>query len=148
MDLFESGVATVTSERGRLALPQDVVRVWKLGAEIGDEVLVVEIVAAGHLRLFRTAMAQNRVGIEQKTAEQYASNPQELEERVRTHRDRFRSASFNKSDKNRVALSQELVLALIGQSRKEKVYVEVGQSWIDVMTNDVRFRRLQVLTEE
>ncbi len=148
MEFFASGVATVSSERGRLAIPGDIVKGWKLGEQTGDDVLTVEMVAAGHLRFFRKAMAKDRVEQDRKAAEKGAADAADLERRLRIHRDRYRDASFNKSDKNRVALSQELVLALIGQSKREKVYVEAGSSSIDVMTNEVRFNRNQALDED
>lgn len=131
--------------RGRLAIPGDVLASvdWKL---TGTGMLVVEIVSSGHLRLHTETSGSELMTSELADLEMQDVEKEELETLRQVTVDRFHEGRYSAKDRNRLTMTQAVVMAFIGPNSPTgslRVFVQARKTAIDVMTNEVRLRRLE-----
>ena len=71
---------------------------------------------------------------------------EEQEVALQTLRDRYHSADFVPSDRYRIELREESVLAFLGDKdhpQSVKIFLQVGEKAIDLLTHEVRMERLK-----
>lgn len=146
---FATAIASLEVRKRRFILVEEVRRAAKWGASAEDEEIVAEFVAPGHLRLHRKpdvgpAMQRAERGIGRRLADS-----REQEVALQTLRDKYQPAEFIPSDGYRIELREESVLAFLGDKehpQSVKIFLQVGEKAIDIMTHEVRMERLKFST--
>lgn len=143
---FATAVASLEVRKRRFILAEDVRRgaQWDKLAE--DEEIVAEFVAPGHLRLHRKPDIQPAMLSAERRIKERMSDPAEQEVALQTLRDRYHSADFVPSDRYRIELREESVLAFLGDKdhpQSVKIFLQVGEKAIDLLTHEVRMERLK-----
>jgi len=136
--------------RGRFGLPLEILRSagWANASE--DESLMAEVITLGHIRLHRRSSAEAIRQKEDERAAQEFTDERALETFRQALADRFHDIKFSRTDNKRVVLRPELVLAIVGDACREervRLFVQAGNSTVDVMTNAIRMSRLRANTD-
>ena len=135
--------------KGRFTLTVDILQSieWKADSLADD--LVAEVVAEGHIRLHRRATIGPKIESDLARAAAEA-DPAKAGELRQVVADRYHDVKFYRADNDRASLRQEVVMALIGDRAEQKVrlFLQVADGWLDVMTNVVHLERLRRFTDD
>lgn len=147
IDFGRFATATASFEVGkrRFILPEDIRRSAKWDQSVKEEQIVAEFVARGHIRLHKQQHIAPRILKEQESIRKTLEHEHEQEVALQISRDRYQDAYFVPSDKFRVELREETVLAFLGDQENPPtviVFLQVGYTAIDVLTQAVRMKRL------
>ena len=143
---FATAIASLEIRKRRFILAEDVRRAagWDKPGE--DEQIVAEFVAPGHLRLHRKADASRTIESAERRIKQRTPDPLEQEVALQVLMDRYQVAEFAPSDRYRIELREESVLAFLGDKeypQSVKIFLQVGEKAIDLLTHDARMERLK-----
>ena len=136
--------------RGRFTLTAEIIRSAGWVDTLEHEELVAEIVEDGHIRLHRRTQIQKRKEQDDQDAVNESTTEDALQTRRQVLADRYHDVKFSRADNNRVVLRPEVVMAIVGESdRGERIrlFIQAGDSTVDVMTNTVRMSRLKRNTD-
>ena len=141
---FCPGATVLSPAKGRFSIPSDVLASARWSKAVTD--ITVEIVQAGHVRLHCEPLAQLMTDAAAESNDKGALTETELAEMEQAIADRFHPARFSAKDGNRVTMTQAVIIALVGDGNSVnsmRMFIQAGELVIDVMTNEVRFRRLE-----
>lgn len=147
IDFREYATATASFEiaKRRFILPEDIRRSAKWDQSAKEEQIVAEFAAVGHIRLHKQQQIGAQILKAQESIRKKIRSDREQEIALQVLRDRYQDAFFVPADKYRIELKEETVLAFLGVRSDITtllVFLQVGHSAIDVMTQEVRMRRL------
>jgi hypothetical protein len=143
---FATAIASLEVRKRRFILAEGVRRGAQWDKSAQDEEIVAEFVAPGHLRLHKKSDIRPVMLSAERRIKERISDPAEQEVARQALRDRYQSADFAPSDRYRVELREESVLALLGERdypQSVKIFLQVGEKAIDLMTHEVRIARLK-----
>lgn len=142
-----SGVVTLDYARARFTLLVEVARSAGWNDLDETEVLVAEFIEEGHVRLHRQANVESKLAAhERRVLRATAYSPENQQRQLQILADRFREVTLYQSDNNRVHVSDEVAMALVGELEKDRscrIYLQAGIDVVEVMTHSVRMKRLR-----
>jgi hypothetical protein len=141
---YQTDAVWLDVARGRFRLTVDILQSVGWQAPAMGTTLVAELVQEGHIRLHLQKAIESRIAADVTRAGE-EPDPVLAGEQKQVVADRYHEVRFSRADNDRVTLRPEAVMALVGDRADERVrlFLQVGDSTVDVMTNAVRLARLK-----